>query len=424
MADLECLASIGGGCLVEAFFREVMVKKRLLILATSYFPEEPSGTARLAYDLAREFSDDGHEVWLLTQAQATGVKPYVRDGEIHVLRYRLEPPRGLDLFRHVRHMHAVMGLLRQYVGTPPDVIHGHDLFTYAAALEFYVGSKPLTCYCIHSPAVEELPLGWRSQGTRGHLKVAFGLPIIRHYELRVLTNSNKIEAKSSFTRSRIEVRYGSDIGDRIQVIPGWIDEQRFGVLSPTQVQQARQKLDWPINQPVFFVLRRLEPRMGLDRFLYAVAQLVREGYDFFTAIAGAGPERRTLEVLLTQLNLESRVRLIGRIEDDVLPLAYGACDASVIPTRALECFGIIALESMATGRPALVTPVGALPEVVGAFEPAWIARSNEVGGIADLLRSFLRKELPAYQPQVISQYVSDHYSFHLVAQKYRGFLNI
>jgi glycosyltransferase involved in cell wall biosynthesis len=47
------------------------------------------------------------------------------------------------------------------------------------------------------------------------------------------------------------------------------------------------------------------------------------------------------------------VTFLGRVEDRLLPLAYAACDAFVLPTRALECFGLIALEALSAGRPVL-----------------------------------------------------------------------
>ena len=397
---------------------------RLLITTTAYFPEEQNGPARLAHDLALESVRQGHEVWLISQTVNSGVPRHIADQGLHVLRYKLAPARGLDVLRHLRHINATKSLLTEYVGIAPDAIHGHDFFTYVAALDHYRDARPRTCYSIHSPATDELAIVWQAQGTKGLLRQVLGLPIIRHYERRVLSASDALAAESSFTRSRIEAIYDRELSDRIQVIPGWIESGRFAILPPDQVRQVRQRLGWPLGRPVFFSLRRLEVRMGLDRFLHAIAEVRQSGLDVYTVIAGSGGERQALEDLREQLGLQEHVEFMGRVSEELLPLAYGASDASIIPTRALECFGIIALEGMATGRPVLVTPIGSLPEVVGAFEPQWVAAGNEASHIAAIMRAFLQGQLPEHAPETIAQYVSDHYQFSHSDQQYRVLLGL
>ena len=77
----------------------------------------------------------------------------------------------------------------------------------------------------------------------------------------------------------------------------------------------------------------------------------------------------------------------------------------------MECFGIIALEALACGKPTLVTPIGALPEVMRDFETNWIARDASVQGIADLLSSFLNKQLPPASYGDIRNLLDKKYSF-------------
>jgi glycosyltransferase involved in cell wall biosynthesis len=49
------------------------------------------------------------------------------------------------------------------------------------------------------------------------------------------------------------------------------------------------------------------------------------------------------------------VRLLGFVPDDDLPYAYRAADLTIVPTIALEGFGLIVAESFAAGTPCLVT---------------------------------------------------------------------
>ena len=97
---------------------------------------------------------------------------------------------------------------------------------------------------------------------------------------------------------------------------------------------------------------------------------------------------------------------MGRIDDDLLPMAYGACDAFVLPTAELECFGLIALEALAAGRPVLATPVGAIPEILSRFEPAWLATSANSADLASLLIGHLRGMTPQHSPQQLHEQAS------------------
>lgn len=400
-----------------------MTSKRLLVLATSFLPDEPGGSARLAFGLASDLACKGHEVWYLCQTRDVSKPEYVFQAGLHVLRYCLGEVTRFDALRVFKHLSAVKRLLAQYLPEPPAIVHGHDLLPYVSAIKFYRG-RGSSYYTVHSPAVEELAIVWRAQGPSGYIKLLSGLPLIWYFERFALAASDGIDAKSEYTVGRMAHHYGNAVAGRIRVIPGWVDTARFKPASQSVAIQARQRLNWPTDKPVLFVLRRLEARMGLDRLLYAIAQLRDEGYDFYTAIGGAGSQLTALMQLRKRLGLQSRLAFMGRISDDDLPMAYNACDASVIPTGQLECFGIIALEAMACGKPVLVTPVGALPEVIGRFEPQWIASSNTSEGLAEILRRYLDAALPLHEANCIAESVEANYRAELGLKRSREWLGI
>jgi glycogen(starch) synthase len=117
-----------------------------------------------------------------------------------------------------------------------------------------------------------------------------------------------------------------------------------------------------------------------------------------------------LEQLAHELALEDCTRFIGHVADEALPDMYAATDAFVLPTTELECFGLIALEAMASGRPVLATPVGAIPEMLKPIEPGWLSRDNSAEAIAEKLASLLRRELPDHEPRLLRQEIAARYS--------------
>ncbi len=398
------------------------MSSRILVLSNFFFPDKAGGQAKLAYDLAQAYVSLGHEVWFLAQSLDKNTPLYQEINGLHVLRYFIKPSSGIDFTRYTKHISAVKQILGKFFPEHPDIVHGHDLLPYVAAVEELRG-KARFCYTIHSPAIEELNINWKGQGVNGAIKRLLGLPVIKRLERKALESSDALEAKSNFTCALIRKHYGNNIAEKIQLIPGWVDTTRFQPLSKIVIAQVRSHLDWPNNFPVLFTLRRLEARMGLDKYLYALSIVKSRGYQVYAVIGGTGSWKDYLLDLSDQLQLSDDVRFIGYVSDEILPLAYGACDASVVPTSGLEGFGIIVLESLACGKPVLSTPVGALPEVVGAFESSWIAKSAESEAIADLICDFLDKKLPRYNELYVSEKL-EIYSFSSALSAYIKWLDI
>jgi glycosyltransferase involved in cell wall biosynthesis len=62
--------------------------------------------------------------------------------------------------------------------------------------------------------------------------------------------------------------------------------------------------------------------------------------------------------------VDERVRFLGPVPDDLLPDVYRSADLCVLPSRALEGFGLSAVEALACGTPVVVADTGGLPEAV------------------------------------------------------------
>jgi len=84
-----------------------------------------------------------------------------------------------------------------------------------------------------------------------------------------------------------------------------------------------------------------------------------------------------LESLAAVGGVSNRIVFEGAIPDERLRLAYQAADVFVIPSRALECFGLIAQEAMAVGLPTVATMVGALPEILGPVTPELLVPAGD-----------------------------------------------
>ncbi|SDH72068.1 glycosyltransferase family 4 protein [Paraburkholderia phenazinium] len=175
--------------------------------------------------------------------------------------------------------------------------------------------------------------------------------------------------------------------ERIRVVPGCVDVDRFD--SGVTRSEARERLGLPQDRPMLFCVRRLVSRMGLEDLIDAMFVVRQSLPDVLLTIAGKGPLAPQLQARIRARGLEQHVQLAGFVADEVLPLWFRAADITVVPTIALEGFGLATIESLASGTPVLVTPVGGLPEVVASLSSDLILPSggfHAIGsGIAEAL---------------------------------------
>jgi glycosyltransferase involved in cell wall biosynthesis len=378
--------------------------KRVLLAVGQYHPDYPSGANRLAYDEARFLVAQGTDIWLLVQDVEGIRQEHESIAGITVLRYKVPTLHRLDPRRARAHRTAIAALVPKYL-QKADAIHGHAPLQYEAACALFPRARKV--FSIHSPVTMEMALNWSGRAVSYSLRRALALSLLKRLERRCIERSDAVSAFSAYTRCMMDEIHGRALAGNIQVIPGWVGPAGFDLtLSKTA---ARQRLGWADDLPVFFTLRRLVPRMGLDTLLRAIAR-VRDGSSKFRLmIGGDGPLQTSLRQTAAALGLDDHVHFLGRLNESTLPLAYSACDAFVLPTAALECFGLIAIEALAAGRPVLATPVGAIPEILSKVEPRWLARSADEGAIAELLTEFLAGRLPAHDPSELRAVVEQEY---------------
>jgi glycosyltransferase involved in cell wall biosynthesis len=203
--------------------------------------------------------------------------------------------------------------------------------------------------------------------------------------------------------------------DRIAIVPGGVHADVFN--TGLSREEARQKLEWPKDRIILLTVRRLARRMGLENFIEAIGQLREKQPAILAVLAGTGPLAGELAALVERKNLQEHVRLVGFVPDADLPVAYRAADASVVPSIALEGFGLIVLESLAAGTPAIVTPVGGLPEAVSALSKDLILDGSSPAQIADGLAARLAalERLPS--ESACQAYAKDNFDWPVIANK-------
>lgn len=383
---------------------------RIVLPMTQWFLDSPGGSEKLAFDESQFLVGRGHEVWAIAQDVIGVGREYELTRGVNLLRYQRPSIGTFDPRRLTVHQGRTQRLIQRYV-PQADVVHGHGLLQYAGAINAY-SDRVRSVYSVHSPVRMEMSATARGGSALTQLKLtATGIACSR-IERECIQRSTVVTAESLYTVRELARLHGKTIARNVRVVPGWVDPARFKPVEDKRV--VRERLDWPTDRPILFTLRRLVPRMGIDVLLQAISIARHDCPDFVLVIGGQGLSRVMFEEMAVTLGVDDIVRFVGRVADAILPDMYAAATAFVLPTLELECFGIIAVEALASGVPVLATPVGAIPEILSPVEPRWLASTASATDVATLLTRFLHDELPSHTAAELRAYAVDKYGIDAV----------
>lgn len=240
---------------------------------------------------------------------------------------------------------------------------------------------------------------------------------LRVMEAVSLRRASELLILSEFTRELLAADHPNQ-APRARLVPGLVNTDLF---SPAEDRGAiRTRLGLRPDIPLLLSVRRLEPRMGLERLFHAV-KLLRGSRDVDLVVAGAGRLDESLRRLVANLGLQSHVRFLGRVPDDALRDWYRAADLFVLPTVAYEGFGMVTAEALASGTPVVGTPVGATPELLAPLDRRLVAKSSDVDDIAAAVSGALGFAGPELRARC-REYASANYSWDTAIQAWEDVL--
>jgi asparagine synthase (glutamine-hydrolysing) len=385
---------------MDAFLRKPERARRIAVrslqLGMEWFPEKPGGLNRVYYEMMKHLPDANVEVHGLVAGTSNVTT------ESHGMIEGFAPHSE----RLIPRLLAVRRIAGPLLRSDPGMLVVSHFALYTAPLLDELADHPLV---IHFQGPWGLEGGAERQGSIA----VFAKTAVERMVYRRATAF--IVLSTPFGRI-LERRFGIP-PERIHVIPGGVDVSRFA-LDETRLE-CRVRLGWPTDRPIVLAVRRLMRRMGLDDLIAATAAIRERVPDVLVMIAGRGPIAGELQRQIDDLGLGDNVRLLGFVPDDDLPAAYRAADLTVVPTVALEGFGLIVAESFAAGTPCLVTPVGGLPEAVSGLSSALVLRSTGPAAIAAGVGDALTGALTLPSARDCHEFARRHYDWPVIAERTR-----
>ena len=291
-----------------------------------------------------------------------------------IVQPRIGPPAAINVQANIRQARPILSRVlfalaagRQALRTRPDIILCGHIYhgPLAVVLAKLTGAKLISQ--LHGTEVwQPLKRLHREPLLRSDLVLCVSRDTKARYRRQAGTMDN------SFVLANM-VGSAFTPGDRA------LAQQRFGVTGCS----------------VLLSVARLDTRdgyKGQDRVIEALRGLTgARGQPVVYLIAGQGEDRVRLEQVAHRHGVSDQVRFLGKVPEADLPDLYRAADLFVLPSTG-EGFGIVYLEAMACGTPAVGLAVGGVPDPLGDGELGTLVSAD--ANLAAILQQLLQAVPP------------------------------
>ncbi len=171
--------------------------------------------------------------------------------------------------------------------------------------------------------------------------------------------------------------------DTIYVIYNGVDTTRF---RPGLKERFRKGI------PQFLFVGNLYKHKKVQELILALKKILKSYPEAHLQIVGGGCAFSKLEHLLTSLNLQDHVTLVGRVSDSDLPYYYASCDVYVTSSRYEVC-PIPLLEAMACGKPITASSIPSHSELLSRSKSGVLYTLADVEELcAKIIRTYRNRD--------------------------------
>jgi len=338
-----------------------MIKNRRILILTGVFLEDIGGPPTLLKALNLELIKRGYQVIVLTFGSKNEAKKYSYPVKVVCDKW----PSLIKSF-----LYLIKGLM---LGLRSDIIYNQDLYTpgFAGYLIKKILRKKLVTRFVGDSAWE---IALNRKETADNIT---DFQINRYSRLienrkkirkRILENSDKVIVVSHFLK-----KLAMEIGvseEKIRVIYNSIDF--LDVASNPKIDLKKQ-----LNIPdkVILTNARLIPWKGVDMLIKLMPKLIEKYENIRFIIISDGPERKNLEKLALDLDIEKYIFFVGRVNRQLVVSYLKMADVFVLNTN-YEGMSFVILEAMKVGVSVITTKAGGNPETIKDKETGLLVDYN------------------------------------------------
>lgn len=366
---------------------------RVIVLVSCDFPPNHwGGIATFNKDLAEALAAQGNIVHIITQSPDINRVDFENGVWVHrmVLREIERSPEAIEknIPQHIWNWSATALKEVKRIATHRsiDVVEA-PIWNCEGAAFLFDGQWPLVTslqttlhFWLDSHPVLKQDEGWMN---------SFGSQMLA-LEKDLMLQADAIRSISSAIKRDIESAYKFFFKkEKVCIAPlGMPYEESINLAKETD------------NVPTVLFVGRLEPRKGIDVLLAAIPKVLHENKNIQFRIIGDDTLMKSEENITYKdeyLSSEfgqrwlANVQFEGRVDKDILDMAYKTCDIFVAPSR-FESFGLIFLEAMREGKPVIGCLTGGIPEVVTNNVNGLLIQADDVDALTEAILTLVKSE--------------------------------
>lgn len=337
---------------------------------TATFPPYPGGAGNTAFRFAREQAALGHEVEVFT-APAPGAPPDPGAVTVH----RIDPVFAIGNAPLIPRLRRIEGF---------DLVHLHYPFIFGSELTLLGRMR-------RRRREQALLVHYKNRlvehGLRGALFEAYEhtvAPALIRAADRVCVLSPDHANSVSYLR-----RTAQRDPEKLIEMPNGVDIELFA--PGEDASGLRERLGIPADAVIAAFVATLDRAHHFKRLDVAIDGVARLGdASVHLVVAGGGDLLEGFRARAAEAGVDERVHFLGAVPHAELPDVLRASDVFLLTTEPPESFGIVLIEAMACGLPAIATDYPGVRAVVDESTGELVERGN-----VDTLAAALRRLVDA-----------------------------
>ncbi|HET6831915.1 MAG TPA: glycosyltransferase family 4 protein [Solirubrobacterales bacterium] len=311
---------------------------------TATFPPYPGGAGNTCYRFARGQAERGHHVEVFT-ATADGAPPDPGGAIVH----RIDPVLAIGNAPLIPKLAGLDGF---------DVIHLHYPFIFGSELTLLGRLRRRARGAALVVHYKNRLLG---RGPRGLMFETYEhtvAPALIRAADRILVLSPDHARTVPYLARALDRS-----PERVIEMPNGVDTEAFA--PGTDATGLRERLGIPTDAVLAAFVATLDRAHHFKRLDVAIEGLARtRNRDLHLLVAGGGELLGGFRAQAVAAGVGGRVHFLGRVPHGELPAVLNASDLFVLTTEPPESFGIVLIEAMACGLPAIATDYPGVRAVV------------------------------------------------------------
>ncbi|MDO4889348.1 MAG: glycosyltransferase [Candidatus Saccharibacteria bacterium] len=210
--------------------------------------------------------------------------------------------------------------------------------------------------------------------------------VVRHYLNSFLKDAEYATMPTELAIEELIPKNRKHFKVPVEALSNGVDLSAFKPGKPSKKIREKYRLDENPHRIIY--IGRIDPEKSIDIVIKAFKEVSEKIPDAEFILIGDGADKARLEKLTEHLELEDKVRFLGRILPPDLYELYrtGAVFATASET---ETQGIVLIEAAATGLPLVAVDAGAIKEICKNGKNGYLCKPEDIDGIAKSLIKIL-----------------------------------